>query len=108
MALFTRPVAIRPKKQKKKKKKGNPSPLKEPSRKVIKGPPKALDLSQALQSGGGSKTSIVRDESPWDTFQLGFSCKLGGTMAITAHCYRPSWVIAIQQYSVGDVETMLQ
>ena len=41
-------------------KKRNASPLKEPSRKVIKGPPKALGLSQALQSGGGSKTLIVR------------------------------------------------
>ena len=41
-------------------KKKNSSPLKEPSRKVIEGPPKALGLSQALQSGGGSKTLIVR------------------------------------------------
>ena len=89
-------------------KKRNASPLKEPSRKVIKGPPKALGLSQALQSGGGSQTLIVRDESPWDTFELSFSCKLAGTVAIAAHRSRPSRVIAIRQYSAGDVETMLQ
>lgn len=89
-------------------KKRNASPLKEPSRKVIKGPPKALGLSQALQSGGGSKTLIVRDESPWDTFELSFSCKLAGTVAIAAHRSRPSRVIAIRQYSAADAETMLQ
>ena len=89
-------------------KKRNASPLKEPSRKVVKGPPKALGLFQALQSGGGSKTLIVRDESPWDTFELSFSCKLAGTVVIAAHRSRPSRVIAIRQYSAGDVETMLQ
>ena len=89
-------------------KKRNASPLKEPSRKFIKGPPKVLGLSQALQSGGGSKTLIVRDESPWDTFELSFSCKLAGTVAIAAHRSRPSRVIAIRQYSAADAETMLQ
>lgn len=89
-------------------KKRNASPLNEPSRKVIKGLPKALGLSQALQSGGGSKTLIVRDESPWDTFELSFSCKLAGTVAIAAHRSRPSRVIAIRRYSAADAETMLQ
>ena len=84
------------------------SPLKEPSRKVIKGPPKGFGLPQAVQSGGGSKTLIVRDESPWDTFELDFSCKLAGTVAIASRRSRPSRVIAIREYSAGDVQKMLQ
>ena len=53
-------------------------------------------------------SGIVRDESPWDTFELDFSCKLAGTVAIAAHRSRPSRVIAIREYSAGDVEKMLQ
>lgn len=84
------------------------SPLREPSRKVINGTPKGFGLTQTLRSGGGTKTLIVRDESPWDTFELDFSCKLAGTVAIAAHRSRPSRVIAIREYSAGDEEKMLQ
>ena len=84
------------------------SPLKEPTRKVINGAPKGFGLPQTVQPGGGTKTLIVRDESPWDTFELDFSCKLAGTVAIAAHRSRPSRVIAIWEYSAGHVEKMLQ
>ena len=53
-------------------------------------------------------SGIVRDESPWDTFELDFSCKLAGTVAIASHRSRPFRVIAIREYSAGDVEKMLQ
>ena len=84
------------------------SPLKEPTRKVINGAPKGFGLPQTVQSGGGTKTLIVRDESPWDTFELDFSCKLAGTVAIASRRSRPSRVIAIREYSAGDVQKMLQ
>ena len=88
--------------------KRHPSPSKEPTRKVINGAPKGFGLPQTVQSGGGTKTLIVRDESPWDTFELDFSCKLAGTVAIASRRSRPSRVIAIREYSAGDVQKMLQ
>jgi hypothetical protein len=81
------------------------SPIREPSRKVIKGQPKSLGLPQVVNSGG--RSLIVRDESPWDTFKEVFSCDLAGTVSMVVHRSRPSQVMAIRNFP-GDANTMLQ
>ncbi|THC93592.1 hypothetical protein EYZ11_006945 [Aspergillus tanneri] len=55
-------------------------------RKIVQGPSKSLGLPQVADSEIlGSRSLILRTESPWDTFKKVFSCELAGTVMIAIH-----------------------
>ncbi|KAL4912613.1 hypothetical protein BDW62DRAFT_194192 [Aspergillus aurantiobrunneus] len=67
-------------------------------KKIIQGPRKTLGLPQIVNSGI-SATIILRDqESPWDTFQPVFSCKLVGKVTSAVQKSRPYRLKAIREY----------
>ncbi|KAA8642579.1 uncharacterized protein ATNIH1004_011524 [Aspergillus tanneri] len=77
-------------------------------RKIVQGPSKSLGLPQVADSEIlGSRSLILRTESPWDTFKKVFSCELAGTVMIAIHRTRPSRVLAIREYSGKDEDKML-
>ncbi|KAB8069051.1 hypothetical protein BDV29DRAFT_59736 [Aspergillus leporis] len=85
------------------------SPTTERAGKIIKGSPKGFGLPQVIEHADTRRALIVRNESPWDTFQKHFSCQLlAGTVIIAAHRSRPTKVIAIREYPAEIAEKMLQ
>ncbi|EDN08228.1 predicted protein [Histoplasma mississippiense (nom. inval.)] len=81
-------------------------PAQKCTRKLLKSPQRSLGLPQIVESG--VQLLIIQNESPWDTFLKVFNCKLAGTVTITVHRTRPSRVVAIREYPMGDAERMLQ
>lgn len=73
---------------------------------VINGPTKSLVLPQIVKSG--AQSAIVRNESPWDTFQKVFSCVLAGRVTIAVHCSHLSRVVTIREYPTEDADKMLE
>lgn len=51
---------------------------------------------------------LLRDnESLWDTFRKVFTCELAGTVIITVHRSRLSYVVAIRRYTAEDSNRIL-
>ncbi|CAI7616106.1 unnamed protein product [Penicillium palitans] len=87
------------------KKKRKTSPRSEHTRKVVSGGPKLFGLPQVCEEGT-SRGLIVREESPWDTYRRTLRCSLAGEVFIAARRSRPSQVVAIREYTKGDVAKM--
>ncbi|KAJ5988269.1 hypothetical protein N7481_003479 [Penicillium waksmanii] len=79
----------------------------EHSRKVVSGGPKDFGLPQLCEESEYRRL-IVRKESPWDTFRRTLRCNLAGDVFIVARRSRPSQVVAIREYTQGDVNKMLR
>jgi hypothetical protein len=86
-------------------KKRKTSPRSEHTRKVVSGGPKRFGLPQVCEEGT-SRGLIVREESPWDTYRRTLRCNLAGEVFIAARRSRPSQVVAIREYTKGDVAKM--
>lgn len=74
------------------------------TRKKVSGGPKAFGLPQVCE--GTSRRLIVREESPWDTYRRTLRCNLAGDVFIASRRSRPSQVVAIREYTEGDVVKM--
>lgn len=84
--------------------------IREPNRKVIRGPKiKSFGLPQVLDSGSLSHSLVVRNESPWEIFKPAFSCRLAGTVIIVGRrsSSSPSRPTAIREYLTEDADKML-
>lgn len=82
--------------------------LAEPSRKVIRGPPRGLALPETNGSGNSSDSDLViRDEPPWDTFKKYYEYDLAGAVAVCVRRSgrRAAW--AIRQYRCKDADRIL-
>lgn len=82
--------------------------LADPGRKIIRGTTRPLALRET--NGSGDNTDLViREESPWDTFEKYYECDLAGTVAV---CVRRSAgraaVWAIRQYPCSDADRILE
>ncbi|KAJ6018497.1 hypothetical protein N7522_001961 [Penicillium canescens] len=86
-------------------KKRKTSPRSEHTRKVVSGSPKKFGLPQVCESGT-SRRLVVREESPWDTYRRTLKCNLAGEVFIAARRSRPFQVVAIREYTKGDVAKM--
>ena len=80
------------------------------SRKTIRAPLKIFGLPQTLESRGSSSRPLImrEDESPWDTFQQVFHCKLAGTVIMCIHRTHPYHVEAIREYPAAIANKALQ
>lgn len=81
------------------------SPRSEHTRKVVSGGPKCFGLPQVCEEGTYLGL-IVREESPWDTYRRTLRCNLAGEVFIAARRSHPSQVVAIREYTKGDVAKM--
>lgn len=79
----------------------------ESSRKIIRGQPRALALPKIKESGNSSDP-VVRDESPWDTFEKFYECDLAGTVTVCVRRSGRSAVWAVRQYPSKDADRILQ
>jgi hypothetical protein len=86
-------------------KRRKPSPRSENARKVVSGGPKSFGLPQVCEEGIPRRL-IVREESPWDTYRRTLRCNLAGEVFIAARRSYPSQVVAIREYTKGDVAKM--
>ncbi|KAJ5216814.1 hypothetical protein N7468_009822 [Penicillium chermesinum] len=77
------------------------------TRKVVSGGTKDFGLPQ-LCGENEYRRLVVRKESPWDSFRRCLRCNLAGEVFIVARRSRPSQVVAIREYTKGDVNKMLQ
>ena len=68
-------------------------------RKIIKGPLKTLGLPQVVNSDSCATIILREQESPWDTFQPVFSCKLAGKVTTAVQKSRPYQLKAIREYT---------
>lgn len=101
--------ASSPRNQTKGKWKRNVSPSLERTRKIVKGQPRELELPRIVESGHSIvEPVIVRNQSPWDTFEIFFTCDLAGTVFMAQHRHQPSKVIAIRAASTGSADKMLK
>lgn len=101
--------ALLPIKQTKDRLKGNASPSLEHTRKIVKGQPRALELPQVVGSGHSIvQPVIVRNGSPWYTFETFFTCDLAGTVFMAQHRHHPSKVIAIRAAPTGNADKLLK
>ncbi|KAL6229358.1 hypothetical protein BDW75DRAFT_235262 [Aspergillus navahoensis] len=67
-------------------------------RKIIKGPLKTLGLPQVVNSDSCATIILREQESPWDTFQPVFSCKLAGKVTTAVQKSRPYRLKAIREH----------
>ncbi|KAL4927711.1 uncharacterized protein BDV17DRAFT_116428 [Aspergillus undulatus] len=76
--------------------------------KVVHGPPKTLGLFKAFKCGRRAPFSIIfRDkESPWDTFQPFFECRLAGRVITAVQKSYPYRIKAIREYSENAGEIL--
>lgn len=82
--------------------------LVEPSRKVIRGSPRALALPETNRLGNSSGSDLViRQEPPWDTFKKYYECDLAGTVAVCVRRSGRRGVWAIRQYPCKDADRIL-
>jgi hypothetical protein len=81
-----------------------------PESKVVHGPPKTLGLLQAVSSGSRAASLVImRDnESPWDTFQPVFDCRLAGRVIIAVQKSRPHRIKAIREFPPEHAGKILQ
>ncbi|KAL2812034.1 hypothetical protein BJX76DRAFT_351237 [Aspergillus varians] len=79
----------------------------EPSRKITRGQPRALALPKISESGNSSDP-VVRDESPWDTFEKFYECDLAGTVAVCVRRSGHRAVWAVRQYPSKDADRILE
>ncbi|KAF3403916.1 hypothetical protein F1880_010281 [Penicillium rolfsii] len=75
------------------------------TRKKVSGRPKGFGLPQLCEEGT-SRRLVVREESPWDTYRRTLKCNLAGDVFIASRRSRPSQVVAIREYTKGDVVKM--
>ncbi|KAF9883066.1 hypothetical protein FE257_004123, partial [Aspergillus nanangensis] len=61
------------------------------SGKTMQGLPKSLGLPQALESRHSTSTTLIvrENESPWDTFEPTFRCRLAGSVVVSVQRTRP-------------------
>ncbi|THC89975.1 hypothetical protein EYZ11_010564 [Aspergillus tanneri] len=84
-----------------------PSPA-EPSRKIIRGQPRALALPEISESGNSVASDLViRDEPPWDTFDKSYDCDLAGNVAVCVRRSGRRTACAIRQYPREDADRIL-
>lgn len=86
-------------------KKRKTSPQSERPGKIVSGGQKTFGLPQVCEEGTSHRL-IVREESPWDTYRQTLRCNLAGDVFIAARRSRPSQVVAIREYTKGDVAKM--
>ncbi|KAJ5183257.1 hypothetical protein N7492_000873 [Penicillium capsulatum] len=83
----------------------SPSPLPDPSGKVIRGSPRALALQANSRSDAGC---YIRDESPWDTYKKYYECDLAGTVILCVRASDGRAARAIRQLSIIDGDKFLR
>lgn len=81
--------------------------LADPGRKIIRGTKRPL----ALRETNGSENNadlVIREESPWDTFEKCYECDLAGTVAVCVRRSGRRAVWAIRQYPCSDADRILE
>ncbi|KAI2943092.1 hypothetical protein CBS147322_8623 [Aspergillus niger] len=83
--------------------------LAESSRKIIRGPSRALALPVTSGSGSGAASDLViRAEPPGDTFKKYYECDLAGTVSVCVRRSGRRVVLAIRQYPCSDTDRILE
>lgn len=82
-------------------------PHRQPSPKIVTGPPKSLCLPRLHDLGDITSVLIVRQESPWDTYQQTITYESAGEVTIAARRSRPSRVVAIRKYRKQEARRLI-
>ncbi|KAL4891327.1 hypothetical protein BDV59DRAFT_67037 [Aspergillus ambiguus] len=79
------------------------------SGKIVQSRPKSLGLLQVLESRGSASTSVIvrENESPWDTFEPIFRCRLAGSVIICVQRTHPFRTAAMREYPMEDGSRIL-
>lgn len=83
--------------------------LADSSRKIIRGPQRALALPVTSRSGNSAGSDLViRAEPPEDTFKKYYECDLAGTVSVCVRRSGHRAVWAIRQYPCSDADRILE
>ena len=77
------------------------------SPKIVTGPPKSLCLPRLHGLDDIASVLIIRQESPWDTYQQAITYEVAGEVMIASRRTRPSRVVAIRKYRKQDSRRLI-
>ena len=77
------------------------------ARKVIKGLPKCLGLPQIREFPNKPTNTIVRHESPWDTYRRIGVCEISGEVIVAADRSRSSRLRTFREYGKADADKLI-
>lgn len=77
------------------------------SSKIVTGSPKSLCLPRLHGLDDIASALIIRQESPWDTYQQAITYEVAGEVMIAFRRTRPSRVVAIRKYRKQDSRRLI-
>ena len=77
------------------------------ARKVIKGLPKCLGLPQICEFPNRTTETIVRQESPWDTYRRIGVCEIAGELIVAGDRSRSSRMRTFREYGRADADKLI-